>query len=153
VQLVVTSTGDLLTGRIDLVNPMVDPESGTIKVTVEISDYPPTTRPGDFVEVSIVTDRRSDSLLVPRVAVVTERGLSSVYVVDGEVASQREVELGFSDDDNTEILSGIDEGELVVVQGQRALRDGQPVKLLDRLDLEAQDAGPGADDAAAPRSG
>jgi membrane fusion protein (multidrug efflux system) len=136
VQLVVTSTGDRLTGRIDLVNPLVDPESGTIKVTVEVTDYPSTTRPGDFVEVSIVTDAHTDSLLVPRIAVVTERGQQSVYVVDGETARQRAVEVGFEDDDHAEITSGLEPGELVVVQGQRALRDGQPVSVLDALELE-----------------
>ena len=137
VQLVVTSTGDRLTGRIDLVSPLVDPESGTIKVTVEVADYPPSTRPGDFVEVAIVTDRHSGSLLVPRIAVVTERGQSSVFVAVGDVASQRVVEVGFSDDINSEILAGVDEGDLIVVQGQRALRDGQPIKRLDAVDLEA----------------
>ena len=141
VQLVVTSTGDRLTGRIDLVNPLVDPESGTIKVTVEITDYPPTTRPGDFVEVSIVTDSHADSLLVPRVAVVTERGQSSVYVVADGTAEQRPVEVGFEDDAHAEILTGLSDGESVVVQGQRALRDGQPVKVLDALDLTDQPEG------------
>lgn len=153
VQLVVTSTGDRLTGRIDLVSPLVDPESGTIKVTVEVADYPPSTRPGDFVEVAIVTDRHSGSLLVPRVAVVTERGQSSVYVADGDVASQRVVEIGFSDDINSEILAGLDEGELIVVQGQRALRDGQPIKRLDAVDLEAPVAGSDETGSTAARSG
>ncbi len=137
VQLVVSSSGDRLQGRIDLVNPLVDPESGTIKVTVEVTDYPPTTRPGDFVEVSIVTDSHSDSLLVPKVAVVTERGQRSVYVVDGETAHQRPVEVGFEDDTNAEIVAGLEPGEMVVIQGQRALRDGQPVSVLDALELDA----------------
>lgn len=138
VQLVVSSSGDRLQGRIDLVNPLVDPESGTIKVTVEVTDYPPTTRPGDFVEVSIVTDSHSDSLLVPKVAVVTERGQRSVYVVDGETAHQRPVEVGFEDDANAEIVAGLEPGEMVVIQGQRALRDGQPVSVLDALELDPE---------------
>jgi membrane fusion protein (multidrug efflux system) len=140
VQLVVSSTGDRLTGRIDLVNPLVDPDSGTIKVTVEVTDYPPTTRPGDFVEVSIVTDSHHASVLVPRIAVVTERGQRSVFVVDGDTAHQRSVEVGFEDEENAEILAGLEEGEFVVVQGQRALRDAQPVRVLDALDLDASSA-------------
>jgi membrane fusion protein (multidrug efflux system) len=137
VQLRVPSSGDRLTGRIDLVSPVVDPESGTVKVTVEVRDYPPSTRPGDFVEVSIVTDRHEGSLLVPRAAVVSERGERSVYVVSGDAASRRAVEVGFEDDEHAEILAGLDPGEMVVVQGQRALRDGQPVRVLDALDLDA----------------
>jgi RND family efflux transporter MFP subunit len=144
VELVVTSSGDRLTGRIDLINPMVDASSGTIKVTVAVTGFPATTRPGDFVEVAIVTDRHSDALLVPRIAVVSERGRQSVFVVTDGAAVQRTVEVGFEDDRNAEILGGLEPGELVVVQGQRALRDGQQVKLLDAVDLGS---GPAAADA------
>jgi membrane fusion protein (multidrug efflux system) len=150
VRLVVTSTGDRLEGRIDLVNPLVDPESGTIKITVEVRDYPPTTRPGDFVEVSIVTDRHTDALLVPRVAVVTERGQRSVYVVEGKTAHQRPVTVGFEDDSNAEIVSGLEPGELVVIQGQRTLRDGQPVSVLDALELDIDTAEESGSDSVAP---
>jgi membrane fusion protein (multidrug efflux system) len=140
VRLVVSSTGDRLEGRIDLVNPLVDPESGTIKVTVEVRDYPPTTRPGDFVEVSIVTDRHTDTLLVPRAAVITEQGQRSVFVVDGATAHQRPVTVGFEDDTHAEIVAGVEPGELVVTQGQRTLREGQPVSVLDALELDVEPA-------------
>jgi membrane fusion protein (multidrug efflux system) len=146
VHLVVTSSGDQLTGRIDLVSPMVDPDSGTIKVTVEVTEYPATTRPGDFVEVSIVTDRHEGALLVPRVAVVSERGQQSIYVASGDTAQQRTVEVGFQDDESAEIVSGLDDGEMVVVQGQRALRDGQPIRILDRMDLDSEVASGDSDD-------
>jgi membrane fusion protein (multidrug efflux system) len=140
VELVVTSSGDRLTGRIDLINPLVDSASGTIKVTVAVTEYPATTRPGDFVEVAIVTDRHADALLVPKVAVVSERGRRSVFVVEGATASQRTVVVGFVDDESSEILAGVEPGDLVVVLGQRARRDGQAVKLLDAVDLGSEAA-------------
>ena len=153
VTLVVTSTGDRLTGRIDLVNPMVDPDSGTIKVTVAVRDYPATTRPGDFVEVSIVTDRHEDTLLVPRIAVVSERGQRTVFVAEDGVARQRTVEVGFEDDQSSEILSGLEQGELVVVQGQRALREGQPITILDRMDLDADAQAAATSESVTPPAG
>ncbi len=136
VSLRVTSTDDRLEGSIDLVSPVVDPETGTVKVTVAVASYPATTRPGDFVEVSIVTDRHSGVLLVPRGAVVAERGERAVFVAKGEAAERRPVEIGFEDDLHAEIAAGLEPGELVVVQGQRTLRDGQPIKVLERLDLD-----------------
>jgi membrane fusion protein (multidrug efflux system) len=136
VKLVVDSTGDRLTGSIYLVSPVVDPTSGTIKVTVEITEYPPSTRPGDFAEVSIITDRHTDVLLVPQIAVLTERGERTVYVAEGAVAQRRVVEVGFEDDQHAEILSGLGEGEMIVVQGQRSLSDQQPITILDRIDLD-----------------
>jgi multidrug efflux pump subunit AcrA (membrane-fusion protein) len=72
------------------------------------------------------------------VAVVSERGQQSVYVASGDTAQQRTVEVGFQDDESAEIVGGLDDGEMVVVQGQRALRDGQPIRILDRMDLDSE---------------
>lgn len=134
VQLVVDSTGDRLSGRIHLVSPVVDPTAGTIKVTVEVLEFPPSTRSGDFAVVSIVTDRHENVLVVPRFSVLTERDERVVYVVEEDRAVRRVVRVGFEDDVSAEILDGIQAGDLVVVQGQRSLSDGQPVSILDRLE-------------------
>ena len=146
VELVLDSTGDHLVGTIELISPVIDPTSGTIKVTVEVPEYPRGTRPGDFAEVRIVTERRDSVVLVPRVAVVTEKGATAVYVAvsgDGEtgtVAERRPVEVGFTDDEEAQIVSGVAAAELVVVKGQRSLENGQPLRILE---------GPGAETAAA----
>ncbi len=143
VQLMVDSTGDRLEGRIDLVSPVVDPQSGTVKVTVEVTEFPPSTRPGDFAEVSIVTDSHAQALLVPRIAVISERGERWVFVVDdaGErtVARRQVVEVGFEDDASAEIVAGLDVGSPVVVQGQRSLEDGQAIRILDPIRSDAGD--------------
>ncbi len=146
VQLVVDSTGDRLEGHILLVSPVVDSTSGTIKVTVEIRDFPRSTRPGDFAEVSIVTDRHEDVLVVPRIAVLTDHEDRVVFIADGETARRRVVEIGFEDDRFTEILSGVDEGDSVVIQGQRSLADGQKISILKTLNL----GGGGSDAAESP---
>ncbi len=137
VRLRVDSSGESLEGRILLVSPVVDPAAGTIKVTVAVDRYGPAVRPGDFAEVSIVTDRHEDVLLVPRTAVLTEHEDRVVYVVEGDVAHRRVVEVGFEDDRNAEIMSGLSEGVSVVVRGQRSLSDGQSVTVLEAIDLGA----------------
>jgi len=137
VALSVDSSGDRLSGTIDLVSPVIDATSGTIKVTVAIADFPSTTRPGDFAEVAIETDRHENTLLVPRIAVVSEKGEQVVFVAEEGRAVRRMVTVGYQDDRHAEILEGLAEGEPVVVQGQRALKDGQPVKIMDqRVDGE-----------------
>jgi len=138
VKLTVDSSGDRLQGIIDLVSPVIDATSGTIKVTVAITDFPVTTRPGDFVEVAIETDRHLDSLLVPRIAVVSEKGEQVVFVAEEDRAVRRLVSVGFQDDHQAEILDGLTEGEMVVVQGQRTLKDGQPLNILERMDFAAE---------------
>ena len=141
VQLVLDSTGDRLEGRIKLISPVIDPASGTIKLTIEVPEYPATTRPGDFAQVRIVTEMRNGAVLVPRGAVLTDKGETVVYTtVDGEdglTAERRIVETGFADDDHTQVLSGLATGEQVVVKGQRSLKHGSPLKVLEDTETGA----------------
>jgi membrane fusion protein (multidrug efflux system) len=130
VDLTLESNGARVKGRIKLISPVIDPQSGTIKVTVEISEYPENTRPGDFAQVSIVTERRTSSTLVPKIAVVTDRGERVVYVAADSTAQRHVVDVGFEDDTNAEILTGIEAGQPVIVKGQRSLKHGQPIKIL-----------------------
>jgi membrane fusion protein (multidrug efflux system) len=138
VDLTLESSGTRLKGIIKLISPTIDPSSGTIKVTVEISEYPADTRPGDFAQVSIVTERRERRTLVPRIAVVTDRGEQVVYVSADSTAERRVVEIGFEDDLNAEIISGIEIGEQVVVKGQRTLKHGSLIKILEDTFAEAK---------------
>ncbi len=133
VELILDSTGERIEGRITLVSPVIDPTSGTIKLTVEVPDYPQGTRPGDFASVRIVTELRPDALLVPRTAVLSDHGENVVYaVVAGEppTAERRVVETGFTDDEHTQILSGLAAGDQVVVKGQRSLKPGSKLRIL-----------------------
>ncbi len=133
VELVLDSVGRRVQGRIKLISPVIDPASGTIKITIEIPDYPEGTRPGDFAQVQIVTERREGAVLVPRSAVLTDKGETVVYVAAGSddaTAERRVVEVGFTDDERTQILSGLAAAERVVVKGQRSLKHGSKLKVL-----------------------
>ncbi len=135
VQLVLDSNGTRLDGRIKLISPVIDPTSGTIKITVEVPDYPQGTRPGEFAQIQIVTERRDNATLVPRAAVQTDKGESVVYVPvqsdESLTAERRIVELGFTDDLNVQILSGLEPGETIVIKGQRSLKHGAVLKILE----------------------
>ena len=132
VRLVLDSDQTRLTGRIKLVSPVIDPTSGTIKVTVEIPEYPAGTRPGDFAEVRIETERHVDVVLVPKVSVINDRGEQVVYVAMADsTAERRIVDLGFQDDQHAEIVNGITAGDAVVVRGQRTLKHGSPIKIME----------------------
>jgi RND family efflux transporter MFP subunit len=136
VDLVLESNGAHLRGRIKLVSPTIDPSSGTIKVTIEIPSYPAGVRPGDFAQVSIVTERRMGRTLVPKVALVNDRGEQVVYVSADSTAERRVVEIGFQDENNAEIVEGVKSGEQVVVKGQRTLKHGSAIKVLDDTGAE-----------------
>jgi membrane fusion protein (multidrug efflux system) len=145
VALALDSDGTRLQGRVKLISPVIDPASGTIKITVEVPDYPVGVRPGDFAKVSVVTELRSDRVLAPRAAVLGEQGETFVYAVVDDpqhpgrpLAERRLVETGFADDRYAEIIAGLAPGERIVVRGQRSLEHGTPLRILDAPETDAR---------------
>jgi membrane fusion protein (multidrug efflux system) len=124
-------TDEPLTGTVSLVSPIVDPATGTVKVTAEIPKYPSGTRAGDFAEIRIVTASHDQTILVPSRAVFEEQGKDILYVVEDGKAVRRVVETGFIDGDLTEIVEGVAERDLIVVKGQRQLQDGSGVNVME----------------------
>ena len=111
-------------GKIDQINPAVDTKTGTVKVTVRVEKAPDAVRPGSFVDVRLVTQKHENALLIPKKALVEEAGEQYVFLISKDLASKRTVKIGFTDDENAEVLSGIKPGESVVVAGQGSLREG-----------------------------
>ncbi len=130
VELSVDTAGEPLQATVALVSPIVDPNTGTIKITLSLDDYPQSVRPGDFAQISMVTDKRDNALLLSSVAVIEERGQHYVYVVENGTSKRRSVELGFIMSDKTEIISGITKDDWVVTKGQRNLNDDVKVQVL-----------------------
>ncbi len=131
VELTLDSDGLKLQGHITLISPVIDATTGTIKVTIEIDKFPRQVRPGDFAQVRVQTQRREGNVLVARAAVVNEKGEDVVYVAVDSLAERRVVEVGFEDDDSAEILSGVQDGEKVVVKGQGNLKPAQPLHIIE----------------------
>ena len=122
-----------LVGEVLRISPVVDPRTGTVKVTVAIDPQQRELRPGMFVNVDIVVDTHADALLAPKRALTYAEGKPSIFVVQGEgdatTASRRAVTLGFSEDDLVEVLSGAESGERAIVVGQTTLRDGATIRI------------------------
>jgi membrane fusion protein, multidrug efflux system len=143
------------TGWVKRISPVIDPKSGTFKVTVGVKvEKPSDLPPGLFVAVRVITDTRESAVLIPKRAVVYEGGERYVFIVAKDRATKRKLSAGFEDPQNIEALSGIQVGEQVIVLGHSGLKDGAPVRPVNALapiPQAAADAGPkAADSKAAP---
>ncbi len=86
-------------------------------------------RPGSFAEITVPVNTLVKAIVIPQTAVrPTERGFVS-YVVENGAAAERILTLGMrTADGQVEVLSGLEPGEMLVVRGAEALRNGAPVK-------------------------
>jgi len=118
-------------GKVTVVSPALDPNSTTIQVWVEAANPGGHLKPGTTVNVSIVTSTVKNALVVPAEAIVSAPGGTNAVMVIGpdQVAHAVAVKTGVRQDDDVQILSGLQAGQQVVTQGAYGLPDGAKVTI------------------------
>jgi membrane fusion protein (multidrug efflux system) len=121
------SLGDQkIPGSILRISPLVDGQSGTVKVTVGLKETA-SLRPGMFANVQLVLDRHQDVVVIEKRAIVYDDEQPHVFVVEDGTATRRRIDLGYQDETRAEVSAGLTPGEEIVVVGQSALKDGSAV--------------------------
>lgn len=113
------------------VSPIVDPETGTFKITIEIRDESRRIKPGMFGRMSIIYDRHENVLQVPRSAIIEELGAESVFVVEDDKAIRRAVKTGYGENGMIEITEGLDDTDNVITVGQIGLKPDAIVTVIN----------------------
>lgn len=120
-------------GEVSMIDNQVDSSTGTLKLKGTLPNERLSLWPGAFVTVRLQLDIKADALVVPQVAV--QRGPNGPYVFvvkpDNSI-EQRPVTLGPAQRDQALIETGVEAGEVVVVEGQARLRAGSKVALGQR---------------------
>jgi HlyD family secretion protein len=122
-----------MTGKVSLVSPVLDTNSTTVEVWVQIKNSSGQLKPGTTVQVSMVARTLPGALTVPAAALLTAPdGTTSVMVAGAcpdtknpsdRCALQKEVKTGIRDEDRVQIVEGLNEGDKVVASGAYGLPD------------------------------
>ena len=123
--------GPAVIANVTRVSPIVDPETGTFKITIEMFDDQLRIKPGMFGRISVVYDEHTNALQVPRSAIIEDLGQSSVFVVENDIAVRKFVETGYSDEGMIEITSGLTDDADVVIVGQVGLKPDAKVTVIN----------------------
>ena len=131
--------GEVFKGEVIRISPVIDPNTGTFRVTAEVRDHGSMLKPGLFGRIQVLYDLHQDVPIIPRSAVITEDEFSHVFVINEEGnASRRTIQLGYENNGHIEVLAGLDKGERVVTAGKGSLSDGT------RVEVVGKDQAPGA---------
>jgi RND family efflux transporter MFP subunit len=120
------SLPDQIFGIVSEIAPAADPVSRTFRMKLDLPANS-ALRSGRFARLSVPTGEVA-SLHVPASAVVLRGQMELVFAVEKQRACLRLVKTGRHINGETEILSGLDAGDVVVIDGATQLVDGQPVK-------------------------
>jgi membrane fusion protein, multidrug efflux system len=127
---VATYPGEKFPGEVYFISPHVDPSWRTVLVKAYVKNPEQRLRPGMFANLELTLKVRDQAVLVPESAITISSDKATLYTVDGAQNAQlKPVTTGIRLAGKVEITSGLQGGELVVVEGTQKLRPGAKVKL------------------------
>lgn len=135
--------GQIFEGKVSRIAPILNPETRTASILIDVPNAERLLKPGMFARVSLAVDQERLSLTVPVSALLDDGGAPYVMVVDPETQQvlQRKLEMGISDKVLVEVRSGIQATDQVITLGNRLVRPGQLVKAVEVPWPETQFAG------------
>jgi cobalt-zinc-cadmium efflux system membrane fusion protein len=113
--------GSTFSGRVILINSVVDPDTRTVKVRTEVANPDGRLKPDMFANVQIVTALNRTAISIPQSAVLNDEGKTIVFVAEGNGYKKRQVQSGIQSNDRVEIIDGLSAGDKVVVKGNYLL--------------------------------
>ena len=131
--------GRNFTGTVSSIDSRVDVSTRAVIVRALLSNEDGALKPGMFLNVSLANDDR-EALVIPEEALTPEAERQYVFVVDGNKAQRREVQIGMRRPGFVEVVSGVNAGEKVVIEGTQKVRDGGAVRVAETLEAVADEA-------------
>lgn len=117
-------------GELQAISPEVDADKKTITVFVKVDNEQRKILPGMHAEIDLEYKVFEDVIKVPREAVIIRQERPLVFRVEGNTALWSYVDVGAKNDEEWQIVSGLNEGDIVVVEGQLTLAHQSRVRII-----------------------
>ncbi len=120
---------DVFSGTVKSIGLTKDDLSNSYPVEIVLTNEGLLLKPGMYTEVYIELEKHEDAVIIPKQAIVTEDDLSYVFLADGDKAISVAVTIGIEDGENLEVIGDIKEGDLLIIEGQKFVDDGQSISI------------------------
>ncbi|MCD8222258.1 MAG: efflux RND transporter periplasmic adaptor subunit [Clostridiales bacterium] len=138
-------------GWITEISTIVDSDTGLFKIKAELEETDEIAI-GSSVKIQFVSDRSENVMLIPVDAIYYSGSKGYVYTYEDGFAKMVSVEVGLYDDENAEIISGLETTDMVVSTWSSNLYEGANIRLMSEVQAEdaAQEQAEGTSDAEGP---
>ncbi|MBN2409898.1 MAG: efflux RND transporter periplasmic adaptor subunit [Candidatus Aminicenantes bacterium] len=113
-------------GTVQVVNLAADPQTKKFGVEVAVDNPDLVLRPGTFGQIILEVETHENALVVPQKAILEN---THVFIVRDGKALRKDVMLGLQNSTLVEVLSGVEEGDSVIAEGNFGLEDGAPIEI------------------------
>lgn len=114
-------------GVVTSIPPQIDSMTKAYPVLLEINNEKREVKGGMYAEIALVVERRENIITVPQNAILEQEQQKVVYIVENDTVKMKAVKVGLTLGDKAEILEGLNEGEMLIVEGQYGVKDGSLV--------------------------
>jgi multidrug efflux pump subunit AcrA (membrane-fusion protein) len=127
--------GHVIPLTVSEMNPVVNAESRTLKIKLDVPGGQEKIKPGMYAEIRLTTDEKDHVVKIPADSVLRRLGEVFVFVVENDTAVKRTVVPGITLNGVVEIIDGVKAGDKVVYQGQTLLEDGVKVRIIREIQV------------------
>ncbi|HKI88227.1 MAG TPA: efflux RND transporter periplasmic adaptor subunit [Draconibacterium sp.] len=126
-----TIAEDTLAGYITELSPVISTETRTFKGVLQINNPNLKLRPGMFVKADIITAHKDSTIVIPKDIIMSGNRGKYVFVVGrNSTAEDRYITTGIENQENVEVLEGLNKNDRLVVKGFETLRDRSKIKVI-----------------------
>jgi len=113
-------------GIVSYISPEAEMMSGTFSIEITINNDSNLLKHNQFARIALIVKSASNAIVVPQESILRS---GYIYVADNGIAKEREVQLGIGNEYEIEIISGITEGEEIIISGNIGLIDGDKIDI------------------------
>jgi len=129
VEVFVSATGKSYQGTVSSVAPQADQMTRAYPAEITLDNPGEEVKPGMVADLRLITRKVDNALVVPTEAILEGDSSAGVFVVENDTAHLRKITAGMVGQGYTQVVSGLNEGEMVAVKGNHLLVDGMKVQV------------------------
>ena len=121
----------IFSGEVKNIGLEADSNNRTFPVEIHVSNSERMLRPGMLARATFTKSIDDEQIVIPRHTILEKERGRVVYVFDKGKVFQRDIKIGLSQQDQVQVIHGLKKGELIVVEGQNKLADGEEVNIVN----------------------
>jgi RND family efflux transporter MFP subunit len=125
-----TLPNDTLPGSVKELSPAISTETRTFKGVIQVANPEMKLRPGMFAKADIVLARKDSVIVIPKDIIISNQRGKSVFVVESGTAVEKRITIGYENQNEAEITSGLKMNDRLVIKGFETLKNRSKVKIV-----------------------
>jgi RND family efflux transporter MFP subunit len=125
-----TLPNDTLKGMVKELSPAISTETRTFKGIISVANPELKLRPGMFAKADIVLAKHDSVIVIPKNIIISGQRGKSVFIVENGTANEKRITIGFENQNEAEITSGLKKNDRLVNKGFETLKNRSKVKIV-----------------------